>query len=184
MHHKDYSIFCYISDYDKNYIKNLDQNVNIIFRNYTGNPNIKKLKEFKDFCSSINHKIYLANNMRLALNLKFDGVYIPSFNKKLNFTYKKNTKNFKIIGSAHNLSELKIKEKQGVELIFISPLFKIKKNKSFLNITRFNLLTLKSNKKVIALGGILKKNLNKLKLIKASGFAGISYFKNNDKINV
>ena len=120
--------------------------------------------------------------MQLALNLKFDGVYIPSFNKKINFAYKKSTKNFKIIGSAHNIFEIRTKEKQGVELIFISPLFKTKKNEKFLNILKFNLLALKTNKKVVALGGILKKNLNKLTLTKISGFAGISYFKKNDKI--
>ena len=63
-----------------------------------------------------------------------------------------------------------------MELIFISPLFKTKKSKKFLNITKFNLLASKSDKKVIALGGISKKNLKMLTLTKTSGFAGISYF--------
>ena len=109
-------------------------------------------------------------------------MYLPSFNKKLN-TIKSNVKKkFIKIGSAHSVQEIKIKEKQGVELIFLSPLFKTKKNRSFLNPTKFNNLASKTTKKVIALGGITSQNLNKLKMIKTFGFAGISYFKNNDKI--
>jgi hypothetical protein len=33
-----------------------------------------------------------------------------------------------------------------------------------------------TKKKVVALGGVSKKNINKLKLLKNSEFAGISYF--------
>ena len=55
-------------------------------------------------------------------------------------------KNFKIIGSAHNSIEIKIKEKQNCEKIFISPIFKTEKNKKFLDTIKFNLIS-KSNKK-------------------------------------
>ena len=82
------------------------------------------------------------------------------------------------MGSAHSTGEIKIKEKQGAELIFLSPLFKNKKNKAFLNVIKFNILASKTMKKVIALGGINQLNLKKLNLIKSYGFAGISYFMN------
>ena len=121
--------------------------------------------------------------MRLALNLKFDGVYIPSFNKKINFTDNKKVKYFRIIGSAHNLSEIRIKEKQGVQLIFISPLFKNQKKKRFLDSIKFNSLTLKTNLKTVALGGINAKNIIRLKQIKSYGFASISYFEAEHKFN-
>ena len=51
--------------------------------------------------------IYLFN-----LNKKYDldGLYIPSFNKLKNFKNINFKKNFKIIGSAHNIREIKIKE--------------------------------------------------------------------------
>ena len=176
MHQKNYSTFCYVSDFNKDYIKNLDKKVNIIFRNYSINLDIKKLKEFKDFCRSNNHKIYLANNMHLALNLKFDGVYIPSFNKKINFTYNKRVKNFRIIGSAHNLAEIRIKEKQGVDYIFLSPLFKVIKSNKFLGISKFNILACSTSAQVIALGGIAKLNIKKLSMLNVIGFSGISYF--------
>ena len=109
---------------------------------------------------------------------------MPSFNKNLNINIVNARKKFTIIGSAHSEKEIRIKEKQNVELIFISPLFKTKKNKQFLDPVKFNLLTLKTNKKVIALGGINSNNLNKLNMVNAYGLAGISYFEKNDNIKV
>ena len=73
-------------------------------------------------------------------------------------------KNFKIIGSAHNIKEIKIKEIQNVKRFFISSLFK--KNKNYLGINKFKLISKLTNKKVVALGGISKKNINKLKTFK------------------
>ena len=104
-----------------------------------------------------------------------DGAYIPSFNNQtihLSFAYKKK---FLIIGSAHNNKEIKIKEKQGVDIIFLSSIFK--KNKNYLGINRFKLLSKLTNKKIIALGGISNFDLKKLKLTCCYGFAGISFFK-------
>ena len=83
-------------------------------------------------------------------------------------------KNFKIIGSAHNIKEIKIKEIQNVSRIFISSLFN--RNKNYLGINKFKLISKLTQKKVIALGGISKKNIKKLKLLNSGEFAGISYF--------
>ena len=78
------------------------------------------------------------------------------------------------MGSAHNNKEIKLKEKQGVNIIFLSSIFK--ENKNYLGINKFKLLSNLTNKKVIALGGISKKNLKKLKLADSFGFAGIYFF--------
>jgi len=83
-------------------------------------------------------------------------------------------KNFNILGSGHNIKEIRIKEAQKVDKLFISSLFK--KNKNLLGINKFNLISKLKKKKVIALGGISKENLKKLRLVNCSGFAGISYF--------
>ena len=78
------------------------------------------------------------------------------------------------MGSAHNLKEIKIKEKQKVNKIFLSSLFK--KNKNFLGINKFRLLSKLTNKKIVVLGGVSKENVKKLKILDQSEFAGISYF--------
>ena len=83
-------------------------------------------------------------------------------------------KKFLILGSAHNNKEIKIKEKQKVKIIFLSSIFK--KNKNYLGLYKFKLLSKLTNTKVIALGGISNRNIKKLKLLNCYGFAGISYF--------
>ena len=84
--------------------------------------------------------------------------------------------NFKIIGSAHSKIEVLIKQKQGCKIIFVSPIFEIKKKNYFLDVIKFNLLTLNKKIEFVALGGITKRNKNRLNLLSICGFAGISYF--------
>ena len=106
-------------------------------------------------------------------------VYIPSFNKSLKKI--KFSKDFEILGSAHNLKEIKIKENQGVSKILLSPVCPIKKKKTSLNTVKFNLLSLKTNKKLIALGGINEKTIKQLQLLNCFGYASISFLKEKIK---
>ena len=84
-------------------------------------------------------------------------------------------KNFEIVGSAHNLKEIRIKELQKAKAIFISSLFK--KNKNYLGFHKFKILNNFTKNEVVALGGISKKNIKKIQLLKIAGIAGISYFR-------
>ena len=104
-----------------------------------------------------------------------DGVYISSTNKNLILKTTNLKKKFRILGSAHNLKEIKIKEIQNTDEIFLSPLFKKKTNQQ-LNIYRYLKLRDTTKMNDISLGGITNKNLKKLNMIKPFGFAGISYF--------
>ena len=166
--------YYFINKFDTNNIKKQDKNTIIIYRNYS----LKKLNEnlilkIKNFCKLRSIKFYLANNIKLAIKLDLDGAYIPSFSKSmshLSFSYKKS---FKIIGSAHNLLEIKIKENQNVSKIFLSSLFK--RNKNYLGINKFKILSNFSKKRIVALGGVSKENLKKLNLLKSQEFAGISF---------
>ena len=99
---------------------------------------------------------------------------LPSFNKNmrhLNYSFKKK---FEIIGSAHNLKEIRTKEFQKVNKIFLSSIFK--KNKNYLGINKFKLLSNLTKKKIVALGGISKKNKKLINILNVKYFAGISYF--------
>ena len=167
--------YYFINKFDTNIINNQDKQTAIIYRNYNSKILDQNLiLKIKKYCKLRKIKFYLSNNIKLALKLNLDGVYIPSFNKSkrhLSFSLKKK---FEIIGSAHNIKEIKTKEIQNVNSIFISSIFK--KNKNYLGINKFKLISNLTKKKVVALGGISRKNINKLKLLNNSEFAGISYF--------
>ena len=175
MHSQLPSKYYFINTFDTNLINRQDQRTAIIYRNYN-NYKIKKdlLSKIKNICKKKKLKFFLANDVKLAVSLNLDGAYIPSFNKNfshLNYNFKKK---FLIIGSAHNLKEIRIKELQKVRAIFISSLFK--RNKNYLGMNRFKLMTNLTKKNIVALGGVSKKNLKKIKLTKCRLFAGISYF--------
>ena len=67
-----------------------------------------------------------------------------------------------------------MKEKQNVDKIFLSSLFK--KNNNYLGVNKFKSLAKLTQRDTVALGGISKNNLKKLLIFKQSEFAGISYF--------
>ncbi len=167
--------YYFINKFDTNNIDKQDKQTTIIYRNYS----TKKLDQIlilkiKRYCKKKSIKFYLSNDIELAIKLDLDGAYIPAFNKSLNhlaYTYKKK---FEIVGSAHNLQDIRTKEKQKVLKIFISSLFK--KNKNFLGINKFKLLSKMTKKDVVILGGISNKNIKQLSLLDNQEFAGISYF--------
>ena len=167
--------YYFINKFDTNIINKQDKQTIIIYRNYsTGVLNEKIIIKIKKHCKKKSIKFYLSNNIKLALKLNLDGAYIPAFNtdiKHLAYSFKKN---FVIIGSAHNLKEIRIKEKQNVKKIVLSSLFK--KNKNYLGINKFKLISKLTKKNVVVLGGITKKNKKQINLVKQSDFAGISYF--------
>ena len=136
------------------------------------------MKGLVNLCHKRQQKVFLANDIKRAFCYKFDGVYIPSFNKLGNFKNLMFRKNFKIIGSAHKVDEIIIKKKQNCSEIFTSPIFKTYKKK-YLGVIRFNLLNLTNRSKIIALGGINENNIKKLRLTKSVGFASISWIKKN-----
>jgi len=166
--------YFFINKFDTDYIDKQDKLTAIIYRNYTPIIDLNTIIKLKNYCKKKNYKFLLSNNIKLAIKLNLDGVYIPSFNKSLSHLSYSFKKNFLIIGSAHNNKEIKIKEIQGVSAIFLSSIFK--QNKNFLGINKFKLLTLLSKKPFVPLGGISNYNLKKLNLINARCFAGISFF--------
>ncbi len=115
----------------------------------------------------------------MAINLDLDGVYLPSFNKKITFNIFSKRKNFLILGSAHSINEISIKQKQECKLIFLAPIFKVNKKKHFLGVNKFNNLAVNKKINFVALGGISDLNIKKINLLNCYGFAGISWIKKN-----
>ena len=174
MHNVILKKYYFINKFNINNIDKLEKNTIIIYRNYRKKKVTSNIIKLKKYCKIKGIKLYISNNIKLAMKMDVAGAYIPSFNKDFRHLSFKFKKNFKIIGSAHNIKEIRLKEKQCVEYIFISSLFKI--NKNFLGFNKFNNLKKMTEKKIIALGGVSKSNLKQVKLLSCSGFSGIRYF--------
>ena len=175
MHHISNIKYYFINNFDTNNIDQQGKQTVIIYRNYSSKKvNQLEILKFKNYCKKKGFKFYLSNNVKLAIKLRLDGAYIPSFNKKFNHLSCVHNNDFKIVGSAHNLKEIRIKELQNVDKIFLSSLFK--KNRNYLGINKFKLMSNLTKKKIVVLGGISKKNIKLLNLLNKSEFAGISYF--------
>src|SRR5210317_48887 len=127
MHINMITKYYFINKFETNNIDRLDKQSAVIYRNYNSKALDKELiLKLKRYCK------------KNGIQLDLDGAYIPSFNrstKHLAFSLKKK---FSIIGSAHNLKEIKIKENQNVAKIFLSSIFK--KNKNYLGINKFKLV--------------------------------------------
>jgi len=172
------SIYYFIDKFQKNEIEKLNRKISIVYRNYNKTPDIDEIKNLVRFCKNQFRKVYISNNLKIALNYNFNGVYIPSFNKLVKYK-NLSRKNFELIGSAHNITEIFNKNNQGCSKIFLSPLFKNKKNKYFLDVIKFNLIKLNYLNDFISLGGINSSNIRREKMCKTAGIASISWIKKN-----
>ena len=176
MHNNFPKFYYFIDKLDIKYIRSLNKNVAIIYRNYEKKPSEAEIRKFQAYCKKNDRKFLISYHYDIAIKFSLDGLYIPAFFKKKIYILKEK-KNFITIGSAHNVKEIREKEKQGVNSLFLSPIFH-KENKKALGLYKFINLQKLTKTKIVALGGINQKNINKLGLIKINQFASISYIKN------
>ena len=166
-----------IKDLDLRNIK-IHNKFNVIYRNFEKSKNIDDIKKFRKQCKLKQIKFFIANDTKLAIAVKADGLYVSAFNKNLkSLHYKKS--NFSIIGSAHNMKEIKLKILQGCNYILLSKLFKVDYNDKapHLGIIKFNIFCNKISKNLVALGGIKIEKLNYLKDINCKSIAILSELK-------
>ena len=148
----------------------------VIYRNYDTTNREYELIKIANACKKNRCKLFISNDIKLAIKYKAAGVYIPSFNKTKSFRNLEK-RNIIILGSAHNQKEIQTKIEQSCKAVFLSPIFHIEKSNRFLGLCRFNYLSHRNKIKIFALGGISEKNIRKLKLLCIDGFGGISLFK-------
>ena len=170
-------IFIFLDQFDHQIFRNNSTNIGIIYRNYKSLARNEEIIPIAKYCKKKRYKLFISNDIKLAVRIKADGIYIPSFNKSyINFNSLGNKK-LLIIGSAHNQKEIKNKIDQKCEAIFLSPIFPILKSKKNLGIHKFNLLSRANKIHIFALGGINNENYLKLKISKIDGFGGFGFFK-------
>ena len=169
------------TDFNPNIVK-IRNKFNIIYRNNNKPENVSVLSHYKNNCKKKGIKFLIANNAKLAVDSKADGLYISAHNKDLGIA-KPSNKNFIIIGSAHSYKEIKLKKNQGCKKIIFSRLFNTdhKHKKGFLGIVKFNLIA-NIYRFLVPLGGIKINNLNCLRIINSQSLAIFSEVKKKPTI--
>ena len=104
MHFKLLNKYYFINTFDTNNFKKQDRKTIIIYRNYNSpKKNINEILKLKKFFKKKGNKFLLANDFKLALKLRLDGVYLPSFYNTFNHLSYTKMKNFDvIIGMYHD----------------------------------------------------------------------------------
>jgi thiamine monophosphate synthase len=150
-----------------------NSNINIIFRSNIKDYNNDILK--KVIKINIHNRVFIANKNNICPIKGLSGIYLSAFNKKT--LTASHFQNKSIIGSAHSFREIREKIKSKCNIIFLSPIFEKKEDKSKkpLGIIKFLLISKQfKNTTFYPLGGI--NNPLKLKIYGIKGFAGISFF--------
>ena len=133
----------------------------------------ERYSAIKKECKSRRIQLFVANDLKLLFRLRLKNFYISSFNKNY---YLNLPKNIRIIGSAHNIKEIREKINQGCKKVVLSRLFKTYK-KGYLGVLKFNLMS-KDFNNIIALGGIKGSNLKSVKMTRVVGIAMRSELRN------
>jgi len=108
MHKHLPSIFIFVDQYNNQIFKKKNLNIGIIYRNYRGRDREKQLVRIAKACKINRYQLFVSNDLKLALKVKANGIYIPSFNKTKKFSNLEK-KNITILGSAHNQKEIQRK---------------------------------------------------------------------------
>ena len=169
-------MFIFLDQYNNQIFENNNTNIGVIYRNYNDPKRETELIKIAKACKKKRYKLFVSNDIKLVLKVRADGIYIPAFNKTKMFLNLEK-KNLIILGSAHNQKEIQEKILQKCNAIFLSPVFDVKKSKSFLDIYKFNSLSYVNKINMLALGGINEHNVSKLKLLHIKGWGGVGIFK-------
>ena len=116
------NFFIFLDQYNNQIFENNNTNIGVVYRNYHELNREKELLKIAKACKKKGYKLFVSNDIKLALKVKAAGIYIPSFNKTAKFHNLEN-KNFTILGSAHNQKEIQEKISQKCRAIFLSPVF-------------------------------------------------------------
>ena len=170
------NLFVFLDKYESHVFENNNINIGVVYRNYNSTNRGEELTKIAKACKKKRYQLYVSNDIRLATKVRANGIYIPSFNNKNLFRNLQN-KNLIVLGSAHNQKEINEKVSQNCKAIFLSPLFYIKKSKTFLGLHKFNYLSHMNKINIMSLGGISENNIRKLKLLSTQGLGGVSLFK-------
>jgi len=98
-------LFIFLDHYNSKIFNNNNINLGIIYRNYNDPRREIELIKIAKACKKKRYQLFVSNDIKLALKVRADGIYIPSFNKTKKYLNSE-IRNLTIIGSAHNQKEI------------------------------------------------------------------------------
>ena len=116
MHISKLKKYYFIDDFNPIHLKDLDKNITLIWRSKDKNDDLKTIYKLANYCKKNKINLILSNNIKLALKLNPSGAYISSYNREMRLNCFQYKKDFKLLGSAHNLHEISVKKKQKIKL--------------------------------------------------------------------
>jgi len=81
MHNNLPKVFIFLDHYNNQIFKNKNLNIGVIYRNYKDRNREKQLVKIAKACKKSRYQLFVSNDTKLALKVKADGIYVPSFNK-------------------------------------------------------------------------------------------------------
>ena len=84
MQKKTFKIYYFVYKFNLSDLSHLGKNISIIYRNYDNIDHLENILKLKNYCRYTKRKFYITNNIKLSIKLGTNGLYIPSFNKKIN----------------------------------------------------------------------------------------------------
>ena len=162
----------------------------VIFFNKKSNINqtlLKKTEKLMNYCRVNNIPFLFPTSLSKAIKYRASGLYLPLLqyfaNTRNKLALKNIPKNMIIATSVHNHREILTSNKLNYNIVFISPAFTTMTHKfmsphktiKFINLCKV------PNARVYALGGINKKNFQRLKNKHLNGFGAITYFTNQTR---
>ena len=88
-------IYCFVEKFDNKELQTINKSTGIIYRNYEKKVDEKEIIAIKQHCKKNKKKIFLANNLKIASQLKSDeGLYVAAF--YISIEYQRSHDAFKI----------------------------------------------------------------------------------------
>ena len=88
------SIFIFLDQYNNQIFENNNINIGVVYRNYNDTKRETELIKIAKACKKKRYQLFVSNDIKLALKVKADGIYIPSFNKTKKFLNLEKKKSF------------------------------------------------------------------------------------------
>jgi len=79
----DKNSFIFLDQYNNQIFQNSNINMGVIYRNYNHPKRETELNKIAKACKKNRFLLFVANDIKLALKVRADGIYIPAFNINL-----------------------------------------------------------------------------------------------------